>query len=258
MQSHSFTNIRRKGIYQEFHTTTGMPSSFFPSSKHTVTTISITINIVLLFIIAGYMLHNPHQSMVGKSLVYHGGHPLDTHTGTCWCASDQYCICTPNLAIDLVIASGPDHLWIVRRKDTSQWAIMGGFVEIGETVEAAVRREIQEELGIELEEPPQLFGVYSDPRRDIRRHTVSVVFTVTLPENAKPQAADDIKDVIRIPLSDIEHQDFFADHKTIFMDYKRAIEKKQRNHEKEKTQGDGDFALNIIRSTCFDHGIDVV
>ena len=257
MQSHSSTNVRHKGIYQQFHTTTGMPSSFFSSSKHMVTTISIAINIVLLIVVAQYILHNPDHSLLSKSLVYHGGHPLDTHAGTCWCASDQYCICTPNLAIDLVIASGPDHLWIVRRKDTSQWAIMGGFVEIGETVEAAVRRELKEELGIELEGPPLLFGVYSDPRRDNRRHTVSVVFAITLPEDAKPQAADDIKEVIRIPLSDIEHHDFFADHKTIFMDYKRAMEKKRRNHENEK-EGDGDFAVNIIRSTCFDHGIAVI
>ena len=83
-------------------------------------------------------------------------------------------MCTPSLAIDLVILSGTDHVWLVRRKDTNQLATMGGFVMVGETVEQAVIRELREETGIDLSsgrKPPMLFGVYSDPRRDNRRHT---------------------------------------------------------------------------------------
>ena len=63
--------------------------------------------------------------------VWHGGHPKDTHSGSCWCGSaDGYCMCTPNLAIDLIITSGNDNkhqnIWLVRRKDTNQLATMGG------------------------------------------------------------------------------------------------------------------------------------
>jgi len=107
-------------------------------------------------------------------------------------------------------------------------APMGGFVNVGETVEQALRRELQEEMGItlpsqeeveNLEELPRLFGVYSDPRRDSRRHTASAVFVVQAPNDIKPRAADDVKEVELISLKDLDKYSFFADHKTILKDY---------------------------------------
>jgi ADP-ribose pyrophosphatase YjhB (NUDIX family) len=181
---------------------------------------------------------------VGKKLIWHGGHPQDERAGQCWCGADTYCMCTPSLAIDLIIASGPDHIWLVRRKDTNQLATMGGFVDVGESVESAVKRELMEEMGIDLEAHQiQLFGVYSDPRRDNRRHTVSAVFLVRLDADLHPHAADDVKAVERIPLTGIENHDYFADHMTILRDYKRSLGL-IKNHE------DGDFATDVLRSTC--------
>ena len=214
--------------------------------KRVGTIVSLTLNVILLFV-AFQQRQQQRASLVGKSLQFRGGHPLDDRTGTCWCSADKYCMCNPSLAIDVVLLSGNDHVWVIRRQDTSQLATVGGFVEVGETVENTVRREIKEELGVDLPGPLKLIGVYSDPRRDNRRHTVSAVFVVEIPIDADPRAADDAKEVVRMSLSDIQQHEFFADHKAILMDYMRSKEKSPADHE-----GDGTFPQNVIRSTCFD------
>ncbi len=83
---------------------------------------------------------------------------------------------TPYLTVDCIIRYKQGIVLIQRRHPPEGWALPGGFVEIGETVEDAVRREVCEETGLELENLAQ-FRVYSDPDRDPRFHTVSVLFT---------------------------------------------------------------------------------
>ncbi len=84
---------------------------------------------------------------------------------------------TPNLMVDVVIPSGRGIVLIRRASDPfeGRWALPGGFVEIGETVEAAATREAAEETGLAVE-LARLVGVYSDPERDPRGHNVSVAF----------------------------------------------------------------------------------
>lgn len=83
-------------------------------------------------------------------------------------------MCTPSLAIDVIIETDDGSVVLVRRADNGKYATIGGFVDIGESVEATVARELLEETGLALQEgSTQLMGVYSDPRRDHRRHTVS-------------------------------------------------------------------------------------
>ncbi len=114
-------------------------------------------------------------------------------------------------------------------------------------MESAVRRELFEEMKIELTVSPKLFGVYSDPRRDNRRSTASVVYSVELSEDVAPRAAgDDAKDVQRIALFDLDKHSFFADHKTILMDYRHSVYSDMVMAEEE----DGEFAKNIVRTTC--------
>ena len=85
---------------------------------------------------------------------------------------------TPLLTADAVIVDPERGVVLIRRGHEpfrGSWALPGGFVEVGETVEAACRREAREETGLEVE-PVRLLGVYSDPARDPRGHTVSAVF----------------------------------------------------------------------------------
>jgi len=227
------------------HRKTGLPSL-----QH-VFSLSLALNVAFalafLFVGSFQVFSTESSSIRGATIQWHGGHPLGAQTGTCSCSGkDGYCMCTPSLAIDLVIASGKEHLWLVRRKDTDQLATMGGFVMVGESVEDAVKRELKEETGIVLKDPPVLFGVYSDPRRDNRRHTVSAVYAIHLDGNEHPVAADDVKDVKRIPLSGIEKYNYFADHKTILLDYRRSL---QRGGET-LPSSEEDFAPDILRSVC--------
>ncbi len=82
---------------------------------------------------------------------------------------------TPLLTVDAVIFVRGGIVLIKRKNPPYGWALPGGFVEVGESVETAVRREALEETGLELDDL-ELVGVYSDPARDPRFHTASVVF----------------------------------------------------------------------------------
>lgn len=84
---------------------------------------------------------------------------------------------SPSLAVDAVISHGGGVVLIERGQPPFEgaWALPGGFVEVGETVEQACVREAREETGLEVE-LTGLVGVYSDPERDPRGHVVSVTF----------------------------------------------------------------------------------
>lgn len=83
---------------------------------------------------------------------------------------------SPAPTVDVVIALPGDRVVLVsRRYPPLGWALPGGFVDEGETVEAAAVREAREETGLQVT-LTALLGVYSDPRRDARRHTMSTVF----------------------------------------------------------------------------------
>mmetsp|Transcript_30587 Transcript_30587/g.50508 ORF Transcript_30587/g.50508 Transcript_30587/m.50508 type:complete len:325 (+) Transcript_30587:196-1170(+) len=175
----------------------------------------------------------PHEAGL-VSRVWHSNGSPDVNPalqrGSCWCSGDDYCMCTPALAIDLVLTSGPDHVWLVRRQDKGVMALMGGFNEVGETVEEASRRELKEEMQIDLPgQPLTLFGVYSDPKRDARKHAVSVVFHMDIPPHIAPTAGDDASEVVRMPLSQIEDLEMFIDHKTVLRDFVNMRER-QRQH----------------------------
>jgi 8-oxo-dGTP diphosphatase len=91
--------------------------------------------------------------------------------------------------VDVVISVPGDRVVLVRRKyEPIGWALPGGFVDVGETLEAAAAREAQEETGLDVVLTDLLY-VYSDPRRDPRSHTVSAVFLGRA--SGEPAGADD-------------------------------------------------------------------
>jgi 8-oxo-dGTP diphosphatase len=94
---------------------------------------------------------------------------------------------TPALTVDCVAIDGERRLLLIRRKNpphAGKYALPGGFVDVGETVEDACRRELMEETGIKAGRLV-LIGVYSNPGRDPRRHTCSVAFLTRIARAAK-------------------------------------------------------------------------
>ncbi len=84
---------------------------------------------------------------------------------------------TPLLTVDAIILK-KNSVALIRRKNPpfqGRWALPGGFVDVGETVEHAVVREAKEETGLNVK-IEKLHGVYSDPKRDPRGHTVGVIY----------------------------------------------------------------------------------
>ncbi len=126
----------------------------------------------------------------------------------------------PLLTVDIIIeVPGGGIILIERKNPPFGWAIPGGFVDYGETLEEAAIREAREETGMELAGLKQ-FHAYSDPKRDPRAHTVSVVFTAS--GIGIPKAADDAKNLRIFPLDDLPENLAF-DHALILSDYSEYL-----------------------------------
>jgi 8-oxo-dGTP diphosphatase len=127
---------------------------------------------------------------------------------------------TPKLTVDCIVEYQSKIVLIKRKNPPQGWALPGGFVEVEETVEDAVTRELMEETGMKLNELKQ-FHVYSDPKRDPRFHTVSVIFTAA--SDSAPKAGDDAKEAktfTRDEIKDmISNKMICFDHDRILLDY---------------------------------------
>lgn len=122
---------------------------------------------------------------------------------------------TPKLMVDVVIPSGEGVVLIRRGSDPfeGQWALPGGFVEIGETVEAAATREAAEETGLAVE-LAGLVGVYSEPDRDPRGHNVSVAFLARVLSGDLVAATD----AAEVAVLDPDSVELAFDHRRIVAD----------------------------------------
>ncbi|GBD97585.1 MAG TPA: NUDIX hydrolase [Nitrospirae bacterium] len=121
----------------------------------------------------------------------------------------------PVITVDAIIEIDGGIVLIKRKNPPPGWAIPGGFVDYGETLEEAVCREMKEETGLDINLVRQ-FHTYSDPGRDPRHHTVSTVFIATA--SGRPIAGDDAKEA-KIFTRDTLPEDIAFDHRKILEDY---------------------------------------
>lgn len=125
---------------------------------------------------------------------------------------------TPTLAVDVIIqVPGKGVLLIERQWEPKGWALPGGHVDIGESCPAAAVREVREETGLRVE-LECMFGVYSKPNRDPRRHVVSCVYVARIKGSINDlKAGDDAKNAQFFSMSHLPQLAF--DHSSILDDY---------------------------------------
>ncbi len=133
---------------------------------------------------------------------------------------------TPFVAVDGIIKlyDSLDNfqgiIFISRKNPPLGIALPGGFVDIGESCEDALVREMREEVSLDVE-ITSLLGVYSDPARDERFHTVSAVYICK--GVGTPKAADDAKEVFVYKIEDIPLDILVFDHKKIIEDFLKTL-----------------------------------
>lgn len=129
---------------------------------------------------------------------------------------------TPALTTDCVVFDGRGRVLLIRRKNPpfqGGYALPGGFVEIGERIEDACRRELSEETGLNVGKL-RLVGVYSDPERDPRGHTCSVAYLSQV-DDAIPTAGDDAAAAEWV--ADWRSENLAFDHAQIIADAEKLL-----------------------------------
>lgn len=121
----------------------------------------------------------------------------------------------PVPTVDTIVEKDEGIVLINRKEPPSGWALPGGFVNYGEPLEEAARRETKEETNLDIKELRQ-FHVYSSPKRDPRCHTITTVFTAR--SQGKMKARDDAKKIKVFRREELP-QDLAFDHRQILEDY---------------------------------------
>ncbi|MBZ9570041.1 NUDIX hydrolase [Methanobrevibacter sp. TMH8] len=142
----------------------------------------------------------------------------------------------PSVTVDIIIfnednndkieKNNKDEFILIKRKNEpfkNYWAIPGGFVDYGETVENAAIREAKEETGIDVK-LKKLIGVYSDPKRDPRGHTITIVY-LAIGDFNQMKASSDAACANIFSFNTIMSMKIAFDHKKILNDVFKEINK---------------------------------
>jgi 8-oxo-dGTP diphosphatase len=136
------------------------------------------------------------------------------------CGSPVKQYCNPFPTVDIIIELNGCIVLIERKNPPHGWALPGGFVDYGESLEDAARREAREETSLEIFDL-RLLGCYSDPSRDARMHTISTVFMAQ--GSGIPRAADDAANLALFTLFELPATLCF-DHARILADYAAIVD----------------------------------
>lgn len=175
---------------------------------------------------------------------WNGGDPSGSHQGSCWCGKqDNYCMCTPSLAVEAIVEYNPKSIQtesaicdeckiilVIRRDSPGKsrvHAIPGGFVNLGETTDTAVIRELKEETNLSIqEERLEQFKMFSDVMKDHRRQTATLVYRYTTNDLVNLHSGDDAKDLVQVNLKDILKLNLAFDHRKVLSEYLRRYHPK--------------------------------
>ncbi len=137
------------------------------------------------------------------------------------CGAEIQCYRNPFLTVDIIIELDNQGIILISRKNYPfGWALAGGFVDYGESLEDAAKREAKEETGLDVSLIRQ-FHIYSRPDRDPRHHTITTVYIAKA--SGAPRAADDAKEVA-VFTKDALPENIAFDHREILDDYFRFRE----------------------------------
>jgi 8-oxo-dGTP diphosphatase len=153
--------------------------------------------------------------------------PGSGQVGSCWCGTQRSaCRCTPSLSIDVIVEYClPDKtlgvIVVERRKPPLGVAFLGGYVNVGESAEDAVHREIKEEANLTLAAVEQIH-VYSDPYRDARRAGAAVLFRARA-HSGGLSPGDDVGRTMVMHLADAAAQTLVLGHDVMLARYQRHV-----------------------------------
>ncbi len=127
----------------------------------------------------------------------------------------------PKTTVDAIILEPNGSIILIKRGDPpyqDQWALPGGFVELGEKVEDAAKREVKEETNLRVE-IIKLVGVYSDPERDPRGHTISIAYLCKRDNQGDAlKGGSDANEAKVFQRNTLQKLELAFDHKTIISD----------------------------------------
>lgn len=125
----------------------------------------------------------------------------------------------PLTGVTLITRLPDDRIVLVRRRDDGKWSIPGGFVDWGESVPQAARRELWEETNLELQEITRLVGIYSAPDRDPRLHSISVVMEVRAVGQLQIRDTLELSDIQAFAVEDLPLGNLSHDHDRQLQNY---------------------------------------